>query len=315
MNGPRRTVLGVTRSLTGRPWMSRLDDAGEAQALAISQLGGHGDLLSRVLAGRGVTPSTAEAYLDPSVRDLMPDPSVLADMDRAAARLADAVEAGAPVAIFGDYDVDGAASAALLAEYLRTCGTTAMIHIPDRIFEGYGPNPEAIRALAARGARLLVTVDCGTTSREPLAEADALGLQPIVLDHHQAPETLPNALVVNPNRLDDLSGLGQLCAAGVVFMTLVALQRIPARARLFRFTSRTRPARHARSRRPSHGGRRSTLDRPQPCLRQERAGSDAGTRPAGPASPARCGRSRWARHRVPFGLLGRATYQCRRTDW
>ncbi len=235
----RRIVLGVERSLKGRSWASRLDEAGEAQAMAIAQLGGHGDLLSRILAARGVVPATADAYLDPAVRDLMPDPSSLADMDAAAARLADAVEAGHAIAIFGDYDVDGAAAAALLADYLTACHVPAMIHIPDRVFEGYGPNVEAIRSLAARGARLLVTVDCGTTSHEPLAEAKALALAPIVLDHHQAPETLPDALVVNPNRLDDLSGLGQLCAAGIVFMTLVAVQRL-LRARGF-FTARPAP--------------------------------------------------------------------------
>ena len=218
-------MLGVDRSLRGRPWVSRLDMAGEARALAIAQLCGHGDLLSRLLAGRGVEPDTADAYLAPAVRDLMPDPSSLNDMDRAVARLAMAIETGTTIAIFGDYDVDGAASAALLADYLTACGVPHMIHIPDRIFEGYGPNIEAIRSLATRGAGLLVTVDCGTTSHAALAEARALGLDPIVLDHHQAPELLPEAIVVNPNRLDDLSGLGQLCAAGVVFMTLVALQR------------------------------------------------------------------------------------------
>ena len=233
MIAPRgRIILGVERSLRGRPWTSRLDEAGEARAMAIAQLGGHGDILSRILAARGVVPATADAYLDPAVRDLMPDPSRLADMDAAAVRLADAVQAGERIAIFGDYDVDGAASAALLADYCEACGVPTLIHIPDRIFEGYGPNLAAIRSLAARGARLLVTVDCGTTSHEPLAEAGALALAPIVLDHHQAPETLPDALVVNPNRLDDLSGLGQLCAAGVVFMTLVAVQRL-LRARGF----------------------------------------------------------------------------------
>ena len=222
---PRRPVLGVEMSLGGRPWSSRLDAAGEAQALAIAQLGGHGDILSRVLAARGVEPEAVEAYLQPAVRALMPDPSVLADMDQAVERLADAVVAGTTVAIFGDYDVDGAASAALLATYLDACGTPHMIHIPDRLFEGYGPNVEAVRSLHARGATLLVAVDCGTTSHAAIAEAAALGLDPIILDHHQAPELLPDAIVVNPNRLDDLSGLGQLCAAGVVFMTLVALQR------------------------------------------------------------------------------------------
>ena len=220
-----RPILGVERSVRGQPWASRLDAAGEARALAIAQVGGHGDLLSRILAARGVAPEAVEAYLDPSIRDLMPDPSSLVDMDRAVDRLAAAVSAGTTVAIFGDYDVDGAASAALLADYLAALGTPHMIHIPDRLFEGYGPNVEAVRTLHAKGARLLVAVDCGTTSPTALAEAKTLGLDPIVLDHHQAPELLPDAVVVNPNRLDDLSGLGQLCAAGVVFMTLVALQR------------------------------------------------------------------------------------------
>ena len=232
-------MLGVERSLRGRRWASRLNGAGEARALAIAQLGGHGDLLSRVLAARGVESDDADAYLAPAVRDLMPDPSTLNDMGRAVHRLALAVEAGTTVAIFGDYDVDGAASSALLADYLTACGVPHMIHIPDRIFEGYGPNVEAIRSLAARGAGLLVTVDCGTTSHAALSEACALGLDPIVLDHHQAPERLPEAIVVNPNRLDDLSGLGQLCAAGVVFMTLVALQRA-LRARGF-FSARPLP--------------------------------------------------------------------------
>ncbi len=220
-----RYLLGVERSLRGRAWLGRLNASGEARALAIAQLGGHGDYLSRILAARGVEPETADAYLAPALRDLMPDPSTLNGMAEAVKRLASAVESRETVAIFGDYDVDGAASAALLADYLATCGVATMIHIPDRIFEGYGPNVEAIRSLATRGATLLVTVDCGTTSHAALAEARALGLDPIVLDHHQAPERLPDAVVVNPNRLDDLSGLGQLCAAGVVFMTLVALQR------------------------------------------------------------------------------------------
>jgi single-stranded-DNA-specific exonuclease len=221
----RRSVLSVTHSLCGRPWVSRLDTTGEARALAIAQLGGHADVLSRILAARGVAPEAVEAYLDPAVRDLMPDPSVLADMDRAVEKLASAIEGGITVAIFGDYDVDGAASSALLSDYLTACGTPHMIHIPDRLFEGYGPNVDAIRALKAKGAGLLVTVDCGTTSNGPLAEARTLGLDPVVIDHHQAPEHLPDAVVVNPNRLDDLSGLGQLCAAGVVFLVLVALQR------------------------------------------------------------------------------------------
>src|SRR5262249_5912225 len=130
------------------------------------------------------------------------------------------------VAVFGDYDVDGATSTALLASFLRMAGIEPLIHIPDRIFEGYGPNVDAIRSLAERGAKLLVTVDCGTTSLEPLAEAGRLGLDVIVIDHHQADEQLPSAVaVVNPNRLDDLSKLGHLAAAGVTFLALVAVNR------------------------------------------------------------------------------------------
>jgi single-stranded-DNA-specific exonuclease len=220
-----RFFLDVERSALGRPWRDRLDVEGQGRAQAIAQQHGLPDILARVLAGRGVAPAEARAYLDPTLRALMPDPSTLVDMEAAATRLADAVARGETVAIFGDYDVDGACSAALLAGFLEKCGAPFIIHIPDRITEGYGPNVEAIRALAGEGATLLVTVDCGVSSHEPMAEARRLGLDAIVLDHHQAPETLPEAIVVNPNRQDDLSGLGQLCAAGVVLMALVATTR------------------------------------------------------------------------------------------
>ena len=241
-----RAFLGVERSVLGRPWRGRLDAAGEARALAIAQLHGSGDLLSRVLAGRGVTPEGAQDYLDPSLRKQLPEPFSLKDMEAAARRIAEAIERGDRIAIFGDYDVDGAASSALLYDYFRACGTPCVIYIPDRIFEGYGPNIEAIQGLARGGAKLLITVDCGTASHAPLAEAAKLGLDPIVLDHHQAPEILPEAIVVNPNRKDDLSGLGHLCAAGVVFMTLVAVQRSLARTRLFfARPAAARPARGA----------------------------------------------------------------------
>jgi single-stranded-DNA-specific exonuclease len=235
-----RFFLGVERSALGRPWRERLDAAGQARAAAIGQIHGQSDLLARVLAGRGVTPQDAELYLDPTLRRLMPDPSSLRDMDAAAERLAAAIEAGTTIAIFGDYDVDGAASSALLGEFLTAAGTPHMVRIPDRIFEGYGPNVKAIGELAEAGAELLVCVDCGTTSHAPLAEAGKLGLDVIVLDHHQAPEILPEAIVVNPNRQDDLSGLGQICAAGVVFMTLVATNRL-LRAREFWNEARPEP--------------------------------------------------------------------------
>src|SRR6185295_2369233 len=198
-------------------------------------------LLARVLAGRGVEIDDVPGHLDPTVRTLMPDPSVLSGMDAAAARIADAAMRGETVAIFGDYDVDGATSAATLARFLRFAGIDPIIHIPDRLFEGYGPNTEAVRALAAQGATLLVTVDCGTTSIEPLAEAKRLGLDVIVIDHHLADETLPPALaVVNPNRLDDLSKLGHLAAVGLVFMTVVAVNR-ELRARSFWSAERPEP--------------------------------------------------------------------------
>ncbi|MFO1104404.1 MAG: single-stranded-DNA-specific exonuclease RecJ [Methylocystis sp.] len=219
--------LGVERSVLGRRWRGRLDARGEAQALALTQAYGIDDFLARVIAGRGVTVADAESYLDPKLRDLMPDPSLLRDMDAAAARLARAIETFEQIAIFGDYDVDGACSAALLVDFWRAAGApTPFLHIPDRIIEGYGPNVEAIRDLSARGATLLVTVDCGTTSHEAFATARALGLDVIVLDHHQAPEVLPEALVVNPNRLDELSGQGALCAAGVTFLALAGLLRM-----------------------------------------------------------------------------------------
>ncbi|WP_445504160.1 single-stranded-DNA-specific exonuclease RecJ [Microvirga sp. G4-2] len=222
-----KPFLGVTQSALGRLWVERCSASQSAIALAIAQTHGVPDILARVIAGRGVGIHETEGFLNPRLRDLLPDPHVLTDMEAAASRLADSVMRSEKVAIFGDYDVDGACSSALLGEYLRGCGISFAIHIPDRITEGYGPNVDAIRALKEQGADILVTVDCGTASIEPLAEAKRLGLDPIVLDHHQAPVQLPEALaIVNPNRQDDLSGLGHLCAAGVVFLFLVALNRV-----------------------------------------------------------------------------------------
>ena len=235
-----RYFLDVATSATGRAWRDRLDARGVARATTITQRLGTPELLARVLAGRGVEADEAEAYLDPTIKNLMPDPSVLTDMAAASARIADAVVRGEKVAIFGDYDVDGATSAALLTRYLRQCGLDPIVHIPDRIFEGYGPNVDAIKSFAEKDVTLLVTVDCGTTSNVTLLEAGPLGMDVVILDHHQADVELPKAVaIVNPNRADDLSGLGYLCAAGIVFMTLVALTR-ELRARDY-FTS-ARPA-------------------------------------------------------------------------
>jgi single-stranded-DNA-specific exonuclease len=221
-----RFFLGVERSVTGRAWRDRLDDRGQARALAIAQRNAIPELLARVLAGRGVEPDEVEAFLDPSIKRLMPDPHTLTAMQAAAARMADAIMGAESVAIFGDYDVDGATSSALLARYLRHCGLDPIVHIPDRIFEGYGPNVDAIRSFAERSVKFLITVDCGTTSIEPLAEAKKLGLDTVVIDHHQADEQLPDVVaIVNPNRADDLSKLGHLAAVGLVFLTLVAVSR------------------------------------------------------------------------------------------
>ncbi len=218
--------LGVARSATGRLWRDRLDARGAAQALAIVQRYQLPEMLARVLAGRGVDLDAVEDFLDPTIRKLMPDPFTVTQMEAAAKRISDAATRGEKVAIFGDYDVDGATSSALLAWHLRHCGLDPLIHIPDRIFEGYGPNVEAVRALAAKGAKLLVTVDCGTTSIEALAEAKRLAMSVVVIDHHQCGEELPIVdALVNPNRPDDLSGLGHLAAVGLVFVTLVAVNR------------------------------------------------------------------------------------------
>jgi single-stranded-DNA-specific exonuclease len=223
---PPPAFLGVTRSLTGKLWRDRLDIRGAARALAMVQRYQLPEMLARVLAGRDVELDAVADFLDPTIRKLLPDPFTVTQMEAAAKRIADAAVRGEKVAIFGDYDVDGATSAALLAWHLRHCGLDPLIHIPDRLFEGYGPNTEAVRALASKGATLLVTVDCGTTSLEPLTEARQLGMSVVVIDHHQCGEALPEVdALVNPNRLDDLSGLGYLAAVGLTLVTLVAVNR------------------------------------------------------------------------------------------
>src|ERR1700744_2555997 len=198
--------LGVAHSLTGKLWRDRLDARGAAKALAITQRYQLPEMLARVLAGRDVEIDAVDDFLDPTIRKLMPDPFTVTQMETAAKRIADAAVRGEKVGIFGDYDVDGTTSSALLAWHLRHCGLDPLIHIPDRIFEGYGPNNEAIKALAAKGATLLVTVDCATTSHEPLKLARQLGMSVVVIDHHQSGDELPEVdALVNPNRPDDLS--------------------------------------------------------------------------------------------------------------
>ena len=223
----QRAFLGVEQSISGQRWVSRLDQAGQNRALAISQVHGYSDLLGRVLAGRGVVLDDAASFLDPTLRSLMPDPDTLTDCRKAADRLAVAIKRREKVVVFGDYDVDGAASSALMTRFLRHFGIDAEIYIPDRIFEGYGPNPVAIEQLIDNGAELIVTVDCGSTSHEALAVAAKRGIDVVVIDHHQVGSALPAChALVNPNREDDLSGQGHLCAAGVVYLVLVNTLRV-----------------------------------------------------------------------------------------
>jgi single-stranded-DNA-specific exonuclease len=218
--------LGVVSSARGYRWCETLEPGRVNEAIAISQQHGLPELLGRVLAARGVGLDHVPVFLDPTIRALMPDPSTLTDMDKAARRLADAVQRREPTAIFGDYDVDGACSSALLARFLRHHGVPGRIYIPDRLTEGYGPNAAALDQLVGEGAKLLVTVDCGTTSVDVLGGVGARGVDVVVIDHHQADEALPAVhALVNPNRLDDISGQGHLCAAGVTFLVLVATVR------------------------------------------------------------------------------------------
>jgi single-stranded-DNA-specific exonuclease len=214
-----RNVLDIDRSIMGQPWRWRALEADQREGLVPD------DLVTQLLLARGCPREALEAHREPSIRGFMPDPSIFRDMDRAAARLADAVQSGEQVAIFGDYDVDGATSAALLTLLLRDLGLSPTAYIPDRMIEGYGPNAAAMERLAAAGATLIVTVDCGAQAFDALAEARA---EVIVVDHHQCATLLPRALaVVNPNRLDEGEGAahGHLAAVGVAFLLAAALVR------------------------------------------------------------------------------------------
>ncbi|MBK5927925.1 single-stranded-DNA-specific exonuclease RecJ [Rhodobaculum claviforme] len=222
LDDPPRAFLGVERSATGRRWIgpeAALDRAAER----LVQVAGLALPVAQVLAARGVVAEGAAGFLAPTLRDSLPDPRSLRDMDTAAARLLRAVARGERIAIFADYDVDGGASAALLIDWLRAMGRGATLYVPDRIEEGYGPNPTAMRALAD-AHDLILCVDCGTLGHEALAAA--VGADVVVIDHHLGGETLPPALaVVNPNRADETGDLRHLCAAAVVFLVLVEANR------------------------------------------------------------------------------------------
>lgn len=228
---PTQAVLKVTESLSGRFWRARLGD--ERTALGLAQRLAVPEVVGRVLAARGVGIDEAADFLTPTLRALLPDPATLIDMDIAAARLAHAVMHTETIGIFGDYDVDGACGTAVLAHFLRDFGCTILPHIPDRQREGYGPNEQALLSLHARGASLVVCVDCGTAAGDILASLHGLA-DVLVLDHHKAEGPPPAVLAtVNPNRLDCPSGLRNLCAAGVAFMAAIATLRALRRAGYF----------------------------------------------------------------------------------
>ncbi len=202
-------VLGVERSVCGRRWRLRNGDARAGEAIA--ERLGVPEIIGRLLAQRGIDLDHAPGFLAPRLRDQLPDPSHLRDMDVAVARLVRAVHDGETIGVFGDYDVDGATSAALLTRFFAATGTRTRVYVPDRLREGYGPNTPALLSLRDEGVRVIVTVDCGTTAHLPLDDAAAAGLEVIVIDHHVAEPLLPRAVaVVNPNRLDESSPHGAL---------------------------------------------------------------------------------------------------------
>jgi single-stranded-DNA-specific exonuclease len=216
------SFLGVERSLTGRRWIGPSSETAR-QAEALAQATALPPPLCQTLARLGVSAQDSPSYLDPKLRDLLPDPRSLKDMESAATRFLAEVQRKGKIAIFADYDVDGGSSAALLIDWLRQAGIGATLYIPDRIDEGYGPNAPAMADLAARHD-LIICVDCGTLSHDAIAAAE--GADVIVLDHHLGAETLPDAFaVVNPNRQDETGDLGHLCAAAVVFLMLVETGR------------------------------------------------------------------------------------------
>ncbi len=219
------SFLGVSQSLTNKQWLERPVD--ERLALTLSQRLKVPDVVGRVLAARGIGLEEADSFLNPTLREHLPDPSRLKDMDIAAERVASAIMQNELIGIFGDYDVDGATSSALLARMLAAVGGRSTIHIPDRMKEGYGPNTPAMLKLRELGASVTITVDCGTMAHGPLKVAKDAGLDVIVIDHHAAESELPEATaVVNPNRLDDESGQGHLAAVGVAFLLVVAVNRV-----------------------------------------------------------------------------------------
>lgn len=218
-------ALNIARSIGGQPWRWRGAGADARDAAFLPD-----DLVTQLLLARGCPRDALDAYRNPTIRAFMPDPSLFRDMDAAADRLADAVAAQEDVRVFGDYDVDGATSAALLIRLLRDLGLRARPYIPDRLMEGYGPSGEALVRLAGEGATLIITVDCGAQAFDALAQARATGVDVVVVDHHKCASQLPDAFaLVNPNRLDehpDAAAHGHLAAVGVAFLLGARLLRV-----------------------------------------------------------------------------------------
>ena len=224
MTEPARAFLDVEDSFCGKRWSARLAD--DRAALALSQRLDLPDIVGRVLAARGIDAEAAGRFLEPRLRDHLPDPSSFVDLDKAVARLVQAIEAGEQIGVFADYDVDGSTSAALLQLFFRHLGREITVYVPDRLAEGYGPNAPALKRLKAQGADLVLTLDCGTTAYEALDAAAQDGLDVIVVDHHTAEARLPAAVaVVNPHRLDQTTDCAALAAVGVTFILLVGLNR------------------------------------------------------------------------------------------
>jgi single-stranded-DNA-specific exonuclease len=216
--------LGVARSLSGRLWRQRAADAEQVRRLQLES--GLEEPVARALAARHIAAGGAQDYLNPTLKALFPDPSSFLDMDRAAELLVDGLIRGRPMAVFADYDVDGASSAALLVRWFRAMGSQLPIYVPDRLTEGYGPSPAAFKHLKEQGAELVITVDCGAAAYDALAAAAELGLEVVVIDHHlMRGDPPPAAALVNPNRPGCNSGQGVLAAAGVTFVLLAALNR------------------------------------------------------------------------------------------
>ncbi len=221
--GEPSALLGVESSVKGRKWLSR---ASQADAEALLLTADISPLTAQLLAGRNITSEQIEDFLNPRLKTSLPNPSVLADMDKGVAAIFDAIDRNRKICVFADYDVDGGTSAVQLIRWARGVGQDWGLYVPDRLLEGYGPSAKAFEKLKSDGTELVITVDCGAAATEALNHASEIGLDVVVIDHHLMGDEVPAALaVINPNRTDDTSGLGHLAAAGVSFLTVIALNR------------------------------------------------------------------------------------------